>query len=84
MFEDPENLVSVYRARNVTEAHFVKNLLLVDEIDAVVSEENELFAGIDITPPDVLVHQKDKQRAEAIVKQFDEHRTQHGESDEDA
>jgi len=83
VIDDPENLVSVYRAQNVTEAHFVKNLLLADEIDAVVSEENEPFAGVAIVPPDVLVHRKDQERAVAIVRQFEAHQAEHHESDED-
>lgn len=82
MFDDPENLISVYRARNVTEAHFVKNLLLADEIDAVVSEENEPFAGVEVVPPDVLVRRKDRERAVAIVRQFEEHQVKHGEAAE--
>jgi hypothetical protein len=80
--DDPENLVSVYRARNVTEAHFVKNLLLADEIDAVVSEENEPFAGVAVVPPDVLVHRKDRERAMEIVRQFEAHQVEHGEDGE--
>lgn len=83
MRDDPENLVSVYRGSNVTEAHFVKNLLLADEIDAVVSEENEPFAGIGAVAPDVLVHRKDQARAEAIIQQFEEHRAERAESDDE-
>lgn len=69
---DPEDLVSIYRAANVTEAHLVKNLMLEAEIDAVVSEENEPLAGLSITAPEVLVKQRDFNRAEQIVEQYEE------------
>lgn len=69
---DPEDLVSIYRAANVTEAHLVKNLILDEGIDAVVSEENEPLAGLSITSPEVLVHQRDFQRAEQIIEQYEE------------
>jgi rubrerythrin len=70
--EDPEELVSVYRAAEVPEAHLVKSLLLDENIDAEVSEENEPFAGLAIVPADVLVRRRDLARAEAIVKRYDE------------
>jgi len=69
---DPRDVVSVYKAANVTEAHLVKNLLLEEEIDAFVSEENEPLAGLTIVPPDVYVRQTDEARARAIIEQYDD------------
>jgi hypothetical protein len=69
---DPEALVSIYQAANVTEAHLVKNILLDEGIDAVVSEENEPLAGLSIAAPDVLVHQRDFVRAEQIIEEYEE------------
>ncbi|HEY5312367.1 MAG TPA: DUF2007 domain-containing protein [Pirellulales bacterium] len=69
---DPEALVSIYQAANVTEAHLVKNLMLDAGIAAVVSEENEPLAGLSIAAPDVLVHQRDFTRAEQIIEQYEE------------
>ena len=70
--DDPEELVTVYRAGDVTEAHFVKNLLLVQEIDVQVSEENEPFSGAGIVAPHVLVCRKDQARAEEVVRQYEQ------------
>ncbi len=69
---DPQDLVSVYRAANVTEAHLVKNLLEDEEIDAFVAEEFEPLAGLSIDPPDVLVRKADEDRARVIVEQYDD------------
>ncbi|HEX3658709.1 MAG TPA: DUF2007 domain-containing protein [Pirellulales bacterium] len=69
---DPEALVSIYQAANVTEAHLVKNLMLDAGIAAVVSEENEPLAGLSIAAPDVLVQQRDFARAEQIIEQYEE------------
>lgn len=77
--DDPEELVSVYRANEVAEAHLVKNLLLDENIDAQVSEENEPFAGLNIVPADVLVRRRDLPRAEAIVQRYDEKKIERAE-----
>ncbi len=68
--DDPQDLVSIYRAANPTEAHFLMNLLLDEDIDAQVSEENEPFAGLPIVPPDVLVRKADEARARSIVAEY--------------
>ncbi len=68
---DPKELVSVYQGANVTEAHFVMNLLLDEGIEAFVSEENEPLAGLSIAAPDVLVRREDQQRARAIIEEYD-------------
>ena len=60
---DPKDLVSIYRAAHVTEAHFVKNLLADEDIAAYVAEEFEPLAGLSIDPPEVLVRKEDEARA---------------------
>jgi hypothetical protein len=67
---DPDALVSVYSAANVTDAHLVKNLLADGGIDGSVAGENEPFS-LTITPSDVLVRQRDETRARAIIKRYD-------------
>jgi len=69
---DPMDAVTVYRAANITEAHFVKNLLLEEEIEAEVAEENEPLAGLPITPPDVMVRRADEARALGIIKAYED------------
>lgn len=69
---DPLELISVYQGANVTEAHLVKNLLLAEEINAVVSEEHEVLPGLEIEPPHVLVAKKDEQRARTIIDQYED------------
>ena len=69
--DDPQDLISVYQAANMTEAYLVKNLLGDEGIEAQVSEENEPFAGLPIVPPDVLVKKMDEGRARAIVAQYE-------------
>lgn len=77
--EDPDDLVSIYRASEVPEAHLVKNLLLDENIEAAVSEENEPLAGLSIVAADVLVRRRDLVRAEAIVKRYDEKKIERAE-----
>ena len=69
---DSDDLVSVYEAANVTEAHLLKNLLIDEGIDAFVSEENEPLAGLTITPPDVLVPSSREADARRIIAKYDE------------
>jgi hypothetical protein len=67
---DSDDLVAVYKAENVTEAHIVRNLLLDAGVDAVVSEENEPL-GLPITPTEVLVRRGDESRARPVVEDYD-------------
>ncbi len=69
---DPKDLVSIYRAAHVTEAHFVKNLLADEDIAAYVAEEFEPLAGLSIDPPEVLVRKEDEARARQIVTDYDQ------------
>jgi hypothetical protein len=67
---DPDELISVYQAANVTEAHFVKNMLIDEGINASVSEENEPIP-LPITPSDVLVFRRDEARAREVIDRYD-------------
>lgn len=83
---DPQELVSVYQAANSIEANLVKNLLADEGIEAAVSDENAPLAGLDITPPDVLVRAADEQRARAFIADYEEkliEEAESGESDDD-
>ncbi len=85
--KDPQDLVSIYRAANSIEANLVKNLLADEGIDAVVSEENEPLAGLDITPPDVLVRAADEQRGRVFIAEYEEkliEEAEKGGSDDDS
>ena len=70
--QDPQNLVKIYEAANSIEANLVKNLLADEGIQAVVTEENEPLAGLDITPPDVLVRAADEERARAFINDYED------------
>lgn len=69
--DDPQDLVSVYRAAHATEAHMLMNLLIDEDIDARVAEENEPFAGLPVVPAEVLVRRTDETRARAIVAEYE-------------
>jgi len=69
---DPnEDLVAVYEAANVTEAHLLKNLLVDEGIQAMVTEENEPL-DLPITPSHVLVRKSDESRARKIIEEYEE------------
>lgn len=70
--DDSQDLVSVYQAASLVEAHLVKNLLLEAEIDVEVSEENEPLAGLPIAQSDLLVRRSDEARARQVVAEFEE------------
>jgi hypothetical protein len=67
----PDELVPIYEGANVTEAHLVKNLLLDEGIEAMVSEEGEPLA-LPITPSHVLVFRRDEARARVVIDKYDE------------
>jgi len=69
---EPEELVSIYKAANVTEAHLVKNIMLQAGIEARVTEEYDPLAGLNIGAPDVLVHRRDFKQAESVIDQYEE------------
>jgi rubrerythrin len=67
---DPDELVLVYKAENVTEAHLVRNLLADEDIDAVVDAENAPLT-LPITPASVQVRRADEGRAREIIERYD-------------
>ena len=69
---DRDDLVSIYKAANVTEAHLVKNIMQQAGIDAQLTEEYDPLAGLNIASPDVLVHRRDFVRAESVIDQYEE------------
>lgn len=79
---DPQDLVSIYRAAHSIEANHVKNLLADEGIDAVVTEVNEPLAGLDITPPDVMVRVADEERARQFIADYEEKLIEEAESDD--
>lgn len=80
---DPLDLVTVYRAANSIEANLVKNLLADEGIEAAVTEENEPLAGLDITPPDVMVRVADEQRARDFIAEYEERLIEEAEEGDD-
>ncbi len=70
MANDHGEVVSAFKAQNVTEAHFVKDLFLQEGIEATVTDENEPLAGLSIVPPDVMVRAEDEARAREIVADY--------------
>ena len=68
---DPQDLVLVYQAENLTDAYFVRNLLVDAGVAAEVSEENEPLAGTAIDPPNVWVKAADETHAREIVAEFE-------------
>ena len=73
---DPDEAIVVYEAANITEAHFVKNLLVNEGINAMVSEENAPLS-LPITPTDVLVRRADEARARAFILEYDAEQIKH-------
>lgn len=76
---DPQELVSIYRAGNVTEAYLVKNLLQDEDIDAHVAEEFEPFAGLSFDPPEILIRKEDEARARVIIDAYEDKQVARGE-----
>ncbi len=68
---DPDELFAIHEAANVTEAHFVKNLLLDAGIKASVSEADAPL-HLPITPTSVLIFRRDEERARAVIDKYDE------------
>jgi putative signal transducing protein len=70
MASDNAGVLSVFKAQNLTEAHFVKDLLLQEGIDATVTDEHEPLAGLSIVPPDVMIRREDEPHAREIVADY--------------
>jgi len=65
-----DELIPIYEGSNVTEAHFVKNLLIDEGIDAKVTEE-DVPLPLPIMPSHVLIFRRDEDRARAIIDKYD-------------
>ncbi|MGD9719804.1 MAG: DUF2007 domain-containing protein [Pirellulales bacterium] len=68
--KDSDELFPIYEAGSVIEAHFVKNLLLDEGIEASVTEEDAPLPPI--TPTHVLIFRRDEARARAIIDKYDD------------
>ena len=69
---DPHDLVSIYQGANTIEAHLVKNLLLDEGIEAVVSEENEPLVGLAMAQSRCVGGGQGRVRARDVIRQYEE------------
>lgn len=67
---NPDELIPIYEGSNVTEAHFVKNMLVNEGIDAKVTEQDDPLA-LPISPSHVLIFRRDEDRARAVIDRYD-------------
>ena len=65
---DPLDLVSVYKAADVTEAFLVKNMLLDQQVDAFVAGQTAIVANLN--PVEVYVRQHDESRARPVIAEY--------------
>jgi hypothetical protein len=78
--EDPQEAVAVYKTESSAEAHFVKNMLIEEGVEAVVADEVALPTLI--TPSEVLVKRADEARARAIVEEYDDEKIRRAERED--
>jgi hypothetical protein len=69
--QNPEEVVTVYKAANSAQAHIVRNALQAEGIECQVAEANEPFAGLSIVEPDVMVKVRDVARAEQLISEWE-------------
>ena len=69
---DPDELIKIYRAANVTEAHLVRNMLEDEGVQAIVTEENEPLSGLNLVGCDVMVKRSDETQAEQLIAGYEE------------
>jgi Putative prokaryotic signal transducing protein len=67
---DENALVAVYCTRNSSEARFLKDLLEISGVPAVVVDDLILAAGSQLPFARVCVHQRDRAAADAIVQEW--------------
>ncbi len=68
-----ERMVEVYAARDLMEAHFLKDLLDGYGIEAQVVEENSCYAGaVGLARPRVWVFEHDQTRARDLLREYEE------------
>jgi putative signal transducing protein len=68
--ETPDDLVSVYGAASVPEAHLIKNVLEAEGISARVSEVTAYPAEF-FVEPDVWVRRADESRAQSVLADYE-------------
>jgi hypothetical protein len=68
---DPNEVVTIYKAKNSAEAFVIRNALQEEGIQCQVAETNDPFAGLQMAEPDVMVHISDADRARAIIEQLE-------------
>jgi hypothetical protein len=72
MSENEEDIVEVYSAANVTEAHFLRDLLTEQGIEAqVVGESLPSLPPGQESAPRLWVHRRDEQRAQAMLEEYE-------------
>lgn len=72
-----DDIVSVYRGANNSDAFMIRNALIDEGIECQVTEVNEPFAGLSVAQPDVLVRASDEKRARAIIERLEATQARH-------
>jgi hypothetical protein len=65
---DPNEVVTIYKAKSSTEAFVIRNALEAEGIQCQVAEANDPFQGLQFGEPDVMVHANDADRAREIIE----------------
>ncbi|MCC7086074.1 MAG: DUF2007 domain-containing protein [Pirellulales bacterium] len=68
---DPNEVITIYKAKNPTAAYLIRNALQDAGIQCQVAEVNDPFPGLPLGEPDVMVRASDADRALAIIEQLD-------------
>lgn len=68
---DPNEVVTIYKAKNSPEAYMIRNALQAEGIQCRVAEANDPLAGLPLADPEVLVHISDSDRATKIIEQLE-------------
>lgn len=68
---DPNEVVTIYKAKNSAEAFVIRNALEAEGIQCQVAETNDPFAGLQMAEPDVMVHISDADRAREIIEKLE-------------
>jgi len=72
-----ERMVEVYVARDSIEGHFLKDLLAGHSIEAQLTDENSVYAGVGgIESPKLWVFEKDQEVARRLLEEYEATRAQ--------
>ncbi len=67
-----DRMVEVYAARDLIEAHFLKDLLAGSGIEAQVVDENSCYAGtIGLAQPRVWVFEHNQERSRELLLEYE-------------